>query len=92
MAKCPRRRTLRLVLHLPTDVHRRLRSRAAHANATVASYAGTLLTQQVIDVPHPPCTTEAAAAVPPSRSWLERLAAATGVAEVHPLGDPLLHS
>jgi hypothetical protein len=79
-----------LVLHLPTDVHRRLRSRAVHANATVASYAGTLLTQQVMDVPHPPRTTEAAAAVPPSRSWLERLAVATGVAEVHPLGDPLL--
>jgi hypothetical protein len=86
MAKRRMDRRVRLVLHLPADVHRLLRRLAARADTTTAAYVETLLKQRVLDVSPVPHRAGPAAPGTP-HSWLATLAAATGEAQVHPLGD-----
>jgi hypothetical protein len=50
MAKRRMDRRVRLVLHLPADVHRLLRRLAARADTTTAAFVETLLKQRVLDV------------------------------------------
>jgi hypothetical protein len=89
MAKRRMGRRVRLVLHLPADVHRLLRRLAARADTTTAAYVETLLKQRVLDGEPVSDRAEPVAGAATPRSWLATLAAATGVAEVRPLGDPL---
>src|SRR5262245_36891483 len=50
MAKRGTRRTVRLMMDLPSDVHRRLRARSAQAGQTAARYAQDVLTREVADL------------------------------------------
>jgi hypothetical protein len=54
MAKRRIRRTVRLVLHIPTDVHQRLRTLAAEADQTAPRYARDVLMRQVGDLDNSP--------------------------------------